>query len=40
MGMGEEMRHVDVQHRCAGEASIQVKEASSNNGYEAEGKAF
>jgi len=27
-------------HRWAGEASIQVKEASSNNGYEAERKAF
>jgi len=27
-------------HRWAGEASIQVKEASSNNGYEAESKAF
>ena len=26
--------------RWAGEASIQVTEASSNNGYEAEGKAF
>jgi len=27
-------------YRWAGEASIQVKEPSSNNGYEAEGKAF
>ena len=27
-------------HRWAGEASMQVKEASSNNGYEAESKAF
>ena len=27
-------------YRWAGEASIQVKKASSNNGYEADGKAF
>ena len=27
-------------YRWVGEASIQVKEASSNNGYEAESKAF
>jgi len=27
-------------YRWAGEASTQVKKVSSNNGYEAEGKAF
>jgi len=27
-------------YRWAGEASIDVKKVSSNNGYEAEGKAF
>jgi len=27
-------------YRWAGEVSIQVKEASSNNGYEADSKAF
>jgi len=35
--MGVELRHAQ---RWAGEASIQMKKASSNSGYEAESKAF
>jgi len=34
--LGEQMRHVQM----SSDASIQVKEVSSNNDYEAEGKAF
>jgi len=39
--MGEEMRiEACTDEHWAGEASIQVSDASSTNGYEAEGKAF
>ena len=38
--MGEELRHVVLTYGWAREASTQVKEVSSNKGYEAESSAF
>jgi len=40
MMVGKQWVKIWGMNRWTGQASIQVKEASSNNGYEAESKAF